>query len=40
MTGTNASSGGIISTSHATKDYVGKESLGKVVPSKEYFDAI
>jgi hypothetical protein len=40
MTGTNASSGGIISTSHATKDYAGKESLGKVVPSKEYFDAI
>lgn len=40
MTGTNTSSGNIIATSHNAKDYTGVESLGKVVPSKEYFDAI
>lgn len=40
MSGTSSSSGSIISTSHSTKDYTGVESLGKVVPNKEYFDAI
>lgn len=40
MTGTNASSGNIIETSHPTKDYTSQMSKGKVVPNQEYFDAI
>lgn len=40
MTGVSNPAGTGIATTHETKDYLSFVSKGKVVPSKEYFDAI